>query len=374
MHDAKGRSDTAGEGGAGTPEASTTPGRIGFIGRLVSWKTAALGWLSFGAGHLLRALLLIWATLAIYFSNLPWAWARVSLAVIFAAFGIWTLWVSRKRGMRWAFAPAFVGVLVWFILIPPSHDRPWRPEFAVMPRAYIDGDRVRITGLRNFKYRSRHDFDVRYEEREFSLAAVESLDLYISYWKPGPVAHTFVSFNFDDGSPPFCVSIEVRPEIGEGFAPLASAFKQFELMYVVGDEHDLVGSRASHRNEEVFLYRIVAAPEGVRLLLQVYLMRINELADRPEWYHLLSNSCTVNIFRYANTAGRAGRFDVRHLLNGWVDRYLYTAGRLDTTLPFEELRRRSNITDVAKAAADAPDFSERIRANLPKPPRPSAGN
>jgi len=46
--------------------------------------------------------------------------------------------------------------------------------------------------------------------------------------------------------------------------------------------------------------------------VMVYLKRINELADRPEFYHLLSNSCTVNIIRYANAAVRASRFDIRH--------------------------------------------------------------
>jgi hypothetical protein len=44
----------------------------------------------------------------------------------------------------------FLGVVAWRISIPPSHDRNWRPEVAVMPRATIDGDRVRITGVRNF--------------------------------------------------------------------------------------------------------------------------------------------------------------------------------------------------------------------------------
>ena len=40
-----------------------------------------------------------------------------------------------------------------------------------MPRAFIDGDHVRLTGVRNFEYRSRNDFTVRYEEREVLLVA-----------------------------------------------------------------------------------------------------------------------------------------------------------------------------------------------------------
>ena len=156
--------------------------------------------------------------------------------------------------------------------------------------------------------------------------------------------------------------------MGEGFQPIASLFKQFELIYLVGSERDLVGVRTNHRKEEVFLYRVQTSPEAARRLFLVYLERINELADQPEFYHLLTNSCTINIIRYANAAGRGGRFDFRHLLNGLIDAYLYSAGWLDTTLPFDELRRRSRINDAAQAAGDAPDFSERIRVGLPGMP------
>ena len=123
--------------------------------------------------------------------------------------------------------------------------------------------------------------------------------------------------------------------------------------------------RTNFRKETVFLYRLNASPDNARRLLMVYLKRINELADRPEFYHLLSNSCTINIIRYLNAAGRRGRFDIRHLLNGLIDSYLYHSGRIDTTLPFDELRRRSQINEAAQAADDASDFSERIRASLP---------
>ena len=233
-----------------------------------------------------------------------------------------------------------------------------------MPRAVINGDRVHLTGVRNFDYRTRNDFTVRYEERELQLSHLTALDFYVSYFTEGPVGHTFVSFIFDN-APPLSISIETRPEVGEGFAPVASLFKQFELIYVVGDERDLVRVRTNFRNETVYLYRLNASAVDARLLLLIYLARINELADRPEWYHLLSNSCTINIVRYANAAGREGRFDIRHLLNGLIDSYLYHSGRIDTTLPFDELRRRSQINEAALAADGAADFSERIRASLP---------
>jgi uncharacterized protein DUF4105 len=134
---------------------------------------------------------------------------------------------------------------------------------------------------------------------------------------------------------------------------------------VVGDERDIVRVRTNYRKERVYLYHLNSPPENVRRLLLIYLDRINELADRPEFYHLLSNSCTINIIRYANAAGRQGRFELSHLFNGLIDSYLYHSGRVDTTLPFEELRRRSLINDAAQAADNAPDFSQRIRASLP---------
>jgi hypothetical protein len=222
--------------------------------------------------------------------------------------------------------------------------------------------------VRNFDYRSRNDFTVRYEEREVSLSHLSRLDFYVSYWTEGLVGHTFVSFIFDN-APPLSISIETRPEVGEGFDPIASMFKQFELIYVVGDEQDIVGVRTTHRHETVYLYRLNADVDKVRTLLLVYLERINELADRPEWYHLLSNSCTINIIRYLNAAGRKGGFDIRHLFNGLIDSYLYHSGRIDTSLPFDELRARSLINAAAQAADGAADFPNRIRIGLPTIPK-----
>jgi hypothetical protein len=101
-----------------------------------------------------------------------------------------------------AVATALVlAIVAWWLTIASSHDRNWRPEVAVMPRAFIAGDHVRLTGVRNFDYRSRNDFTVHYEEREVDLSHLTGLDFFVSYWSEGPVAHTFVSFIFDNAAP-----------------------------------------------------------------------------------------------------------------------------------------------------------------------------
>lgn len=87
--------------------------------------STSLGWLIAGIWFLFRILLITWAALAVYYSNLPWIGLRLALAVAFAVFAIWALWFSRQRWMSVVFSALFLGVVAWWISIPPSHDRKW---------------------------------------------------------------------------------------------------------------------------------------------------------------------------------------------------------------------------------------------------------
>lgn len=315
-------------------------------------------------GFLGRVLLIAWGALAIHWSDLPWGWARLMLAGVFVLVGVAAFWVFKSRRSLSVFVVAFVGVVVWWTMIQPSHDRPWRREVRVLPRAHVDGDQVTLTGVRDFDYRSATDFDERYLERQVDLRHLVGVDFFVSYWKIGPVAHTFVSFLFDNADP-ICVSIEARLEQGEKYSPLASCFKQAELIYVVAQERDVVRVRTNYRDESVYLYHVKVRPEAARWLFLNYLTEINRLAVEPEFYHLLRNNCTTNIARHSNMAGARGGVDVRKLLNGYVDAYVYSKGALDTSLSFEELRKRSLITESAILADQAADFSTKIRQHLP---------
>src|SRR6266568_8239668 len=80
----------------------------------------SFGWLVTGLWSLCRILLIAWGTLAIYYSNLPWAELRLGLAVAFAAFAVWACWLSRRRHTTAVFLVVFLGVVAWWITIAPS--------------------------------------------------------------------------------------------------------------------------------------------------------------------------------------------------------------------------------------------------------------
>ena len=61
----------------------------GFLSKILNWPIRGL-WLLF------RVLLITWATLAIYYSNLPFAGLRVALAMSFAALDMAALAVARS--------------------------------------------------------------------------------------------------------------------------------------------------------------------------------------------------------------------------------------------------------------------------------------
>lgn len=336
-------------------------GKSGFsIVRLIPLLRRALA-----AGLLALALcckvaLLFWATLAIHWSNLPSVWLRMVAAAAFLVVGGWLLFV-RPTGQRFGlFAALFSLVLMWWALIQPSHDRAWRSDVAVIPHVVIDGDVVTLRNVRDFSYRSVSEFDMRYQDRTVNLSKIAGVDFFVSKWSEAPIAHTFVSFLFEDAEP-ICISIEARLEQGETYSALASCFKQAELIYIIGEERDIVGVRTHHRNERVWRYRTNATASGARAMFLSYLHKVNELADTPEFYHLLSNNCTVNIDRHASGDGRVSGFDVRLLVNGWVDAYAYAMGALDTSVPLQELRKQGEVTEMARSGGLDSSFSVRIR-------------
>ena len=265
----------------------------------------------------------------------------------------------------WALVPC-AAVACWWLSIRPSNDRDWQPDVSRTPTAERQGGVVTVRDVRDFDYRTETDFTERWDERRYDLDRVVGLDLFVSYWGPTLYAHTILSWDFE-GSPPLAASIETRKEKGESYSAVLGFFRQFELVYVLADERDVIRLRTGFRGERVFLYRLDTSRADARALLEQYLSEANALASRPAWYNAFTENCTTAIWRNVRVLSPDNLFDWRLLANGHVDRMLYERGRVDTSLPFAELRQRSDITARAKACGSRADFSRCIREGLPTP-------
>ncbi len=339
--------------------------------------TSLLKRLSVLTGILCVALLLlgmaVWGTLAIYYSDLTSNALRTGLAAAFAVCALVTLIGLAFQRWRWravtGFLALFVGLLAWWSTIHPSNDRDWQPDVAVLPWATINGDLVTVHNIRNFTYRSETEFTPAYYDKTFKLHELESVELIASYWMGPAIAHTFLSFGFSGGDY-LAISIETRKERNEGYSTVRGFFKQYELYYVVADERDVIRVRTNYRKdppEDVYLYRIVGPIENARRLFLEYMIAINALKDKPEFYNTLTTNCTTGIWLHTRINPGHLPFSWKLLLSGYVPEYVYDQHRLDNRVPFEELKRRSHINALAQAADTAEDFSQRIRANLRMP-------
>ncbi len=315
----------------------------------------------------LLAPFVLWWTLALHFAGPGPVWPRTALAAVYALAMLAALVLARRRTALGLFAGAFAVLALWWTALAPSAQKDWAPEVARMPRAEIDGDRLTIRDLRTFDYRSETDFDARYEDRSYELSKLVGLDLFMSYWSGPTIAHTILSWEFED-APPLAISIETRKDRTQQYSALEGFFKQYELIYVVADERDLIRLRTNFRGEEVYLYRLAAPVERARALLLDYVARFDRLADQPAFYDALTQNCTTTIRDHVEHIDPGFSFDWRLLVNGHLDEMLWEKGSVNDSIPFAELRSRSRINERARAAGSSPEFSRRIREGLP--PRP----
>jgi hypothetical protein len=305
-----------------------------------------------------------WGVLAIWYSNLP-AWLCLFAAGLFGlgAIALLMLVRPRRRG-RLAFLILFGLVVGWYLAIPPSNDRDWQADVAVLPYADIEGNRVTLHNIRNCDYRTETDFDVRHYDRTYDLDRLRTVDLFVVYWGSPWIAHIMLSFGFE-GDDYVCISIETRKQKGQQYSTIKGFFRQYELTYVIADERDLVRLRTNYRGEDVYLYHLQCSPDLIRDVFLDYLRTVNDLRQHPEWYNALTSNCTSNIRSHTRPYAARSPWSWKLVLTGFVDQMAYENGSLDRRLPFEKLKALSRVNEQGRAADTDLAFSRRIREGLP---------
>jgi hypothetical protein len=311
---------------------------------LAAWVAAALAFQAPG-GALTRGILVV-------------GWALVALLLVAA------LWRGHAPAALAAFALAFVAALFWWHALRPSNTRPWADDVARTATGEVHGSLVTLHDVRNFEWRTADDYTQRWETRTYDLERIESLDMITSYWAGPAIAHVLISFGFSDGQQ-LVFSVEIRRERGEKFNEIGGFFKEFELSIIAADERDIIRVRTNVRNEDDYLYRVRLPRADIRALFLAYIQQMNELARVPRFYNTITVNCTTLVYHMVEHIVGRLPFSYGLVLSGYLPRYVYAIGGLDSRYTLEELRAAGRITARARAADRSADFSAAIRRGIP---------
>jgi hypothetical protein len=307
-----------------------------------------------------------WAFGAVSF-DAPFGGAnKVAAGVLAAGFAITLVFVRRFWRKIATVAFLFGLVLAWWLTLSPTNNSDWQPDVAKEAWADVQGDKVTFHNVRNCDYRTDTDYTPHWETRTVSISQMTGIDVAINYWGSPWIAHPIASFQFAD-APPLCFSIEIRKKLAQTYSTIGGLYRQFELIYIVADERDVIRLRTNYRKEDVYLYHTTISPARARERFLEYIHSLNALRDKPRWYNAVTTNCTTSI-RTQHPPKERIPWDWRILLNGKGDELMYERHAIVTGgLPFAELKARSLIDTRARAANDSPDFSQRIREGLPEP-------
>lgn len=297
-------------------------------------------------------------------------WLGGAVALLWLLAAAWAAWqVARGRGTRRLWA-AFAGALalagLWWLLLTPRQDRDWADDVA--QRLHVesfDGRHVVLDNVRDFTWRTETDYDARWVRRSYDLDQLRSADLVLSYWMGPAIAHTLVSFGFEDGRH-VVFSLEIRKERGESFSALGGFFRKFEMTLVASEETDIIRTRTNARGEDVYLYRLHGMDRNqLKTLFAAYIDQARQLDATPGFYNTLTSNCTTIVFDLARHIAPRLPLDYRLLASGYLAEYAQEVGALTPGVPYAELHAKGRITERALKMAPDDDFSTVIRQGIP---------
>jgi hypothetical protein len=333
-----------------------------------------------GALRLLLLLSTLWGAVALWHQlSLPRPGRLLAIAFWLLAGAIWLLlaFQGARLGPLAGMGIQLAALLAWWQTIQPAKALDWAEDVARLATGTVEGDRLTLHHVRHFDWQTRDCAFPSWESRRYDLQRLGSVDLFVSRWGRPGIAHVLVSFGFTGGAANrldvvpaggefVTFSVEVRRQKHERFSEIGGFFKQYELAVIAADERDAIRLRSNVRGERVTLYTVMLDAEDRRELLLTLVQAANRLEVEPRFYHTITANCTTLVFAMMQRIiGPRLPLDHRLLLSSLLPGYIHDHGGLVPGYSLAELQRLGDITQRARLADDAEDFSRRIRQGVP---------
>lgn len=298
--------------------------------------------------------------------------------------------ITKKPASTWLmgmYAATWCLGVGWFFSIEAKQQRDWMAEVSQQVSYERDASNpniITLKNVRNFDWHTDTDATERWDTRTIDMSKLSGVDVTNSYWMGPLIAHTLVSFRFEDDRP-LAFSFEIRKEAGESFSALAGFFRRYELSLIASEERDIIYTRSNARGEQVYLFPISHLQKHeVKSLFESYLTAADELNAEPTWYNTLISNCTNIIFYMARiVSGERLPWDYRIWVSGWLPNYLYDVGMLDAkpnsgaqNWSMDTWYERTHINPKVRgfdnlagsSVVNSREFSKQIRQDIPIPP------
>ena len=201
--------------------------------------------------------------------------------------------------------------------------KPWKRTLEVRR---IAGGSYGLRNVRDFHYRSEHDYEVRYRTLTVNPEQISSIDAVFSHWdNMEEIAHSMLGMNFADGTT-VVISMETRLPEGADQNGIDGLYRCYGLAMLAGTPNDFYGLRVDHRGETLYVYRLDLDRQDLHDTVLSVFERAAELQRNPQFYNTLHRNCTTGLLPMLPGAVDLTSGDIRVLLNGLAVQMLFEKG------------------------------------------------
>lgn len=302
-----------------------------------------------------------------------WVYQPISLIPVALLLAAWGAWYAKRKQypghtLLWLWGLVLLNI-VTFKLIPGPQPEKWQPPWAVAPQFSFseDGNLLTIANIRDFEYRSEHDYTPRYRTETYDLRTITGADFAACHWDGmETVCHTMMSFSFADGRH-LVVSAETRLPEGEEQTAIGGLYKRYGILYLFGTEEDIFGLRTNYRHEDLMLMPLKASPEHARTMLLNFVALQQAAATNHTAYNTVADNCSTGVINTFRTIApnMPWYYNLLPIHNGDIARVLFKHGVV-LTHPgesFEQFRKRCYL-GYDPAPNTAPSYSKALRDKI----------